>query len=167
MPCWRVCPQRSPATGGRRAGSRPWTARCRWWPAGHSAGSVVGRFLTGVMGSSLEGEASSAEGRHSALRPRGAGTAGATSDGGRRRGGMVQFAQRLLPMVGVGPTGHGPCRGRVLRLGLGRPARCPAASPRTWSARRVRRAGHNCDEAAIPRLGSRRQIEGHGTWTSR
>jgi len=57
---------------------------------------------------------------------------------------MVQSAQRLLPMSGSGPPGHGERRSRVLRLGPGRHAWCPAASPRTWSAKRVRRAAHNC-----------------------
>lgn len=74
---------------------------------------------------------------------------------------MVQSAQRLLAMSGsvllAMDRAEAGCSGSVSADTHGAQR----------SAKRVRRAAHNRDEAAIPRLGSRRQIEGHGTWTSR
>lgn len=80
---------------------------------------------------------------------------------------MVLSAQRLLAMSGSVLLAMDRAEAGCSRSVSAYPHGAPAASPRTWSAKRVRRAAHNCDEAAIPRPDSRRQIEGHGTWTSR
>jgi|KBSMisStaDraftv2_1062788.scaffolds.fasta_scaffold15791_7 hypothetical protein len=74
---------------------------------------------------------------------------------------MVQSAQRLLAMSGsvllAMDRAEAGCSGSVSADTHGAQR----------SAKRVRRAAHKCDEAAHPRPDCRREIEGHGTWTSR